>query len=210
MKKTLIVLLFAMFLFPVSTRAACTDSEVVALSKMASNVVFTPVFQEETGTFHLIVSNLNPDFYFMDVAANQNYTYTAPEIILTNYKPGKSYRFKFYSAKPSCIGNTILSKYVTLPGYNPYYKDAICEGLENYSFCQKWNNYTYSHSQFAEMVNKYKQEEEQKEEANKEPVMGFYDYVFLYYSKYYYIILPIIIIGCLIAIMQKKKKEEFF
>lgn len=210
MKKGFIVLLLVLLLLPTSIAAACTDGEVVALSKMAGNVTFTPVFIEETGTFNVIVSNLNPNFYFTDVAHNQNYMYTSSEMVLSNFTPSKSFRFKFYSANAACYGNTILSKYVTFPGYNPYYKDPVCQGLENYSFCQKWNNYSYSHEQFVEMVNKYKQEEKKQEEIPKEEVKGFYDYLFLYYSKYYYIILPILIIICLIIIVRRKKKEEFF
>ncbi|MDD3340660.1 MAG: hypothetical protein PHN72_00445 [Bacilli bacterium] len=210
MKKIILAISLLILLSPIQTKAACSDSEVVSLSKMVNEVSFTPVFNEDTRFYSLIVTNLNPNFYFVDVSENKTYTYTANEIVLYPYIPRKSYRFKFYSALPACAGNSVLSKYVTLTGYNPYYKAPVCQGLETYPFCQKWSNYDYRYEEIVELARKYKQANDDTKTPKNTEIMGFYDYVLLYYSKYYYIILPIIIVVGLIVIVRKRKQDDFF
>lgn len=209
-KKVILLSILLMFIPILPIKAACLDSEIVSSSKLASNVIFTPIFKEETGKFDIIVSNLNPSFYFTDIRNNRNYKYTRNEIVIGQYTPNESYRFKFYSDNSGCTGDAILSKYVNLPGYNPYYKDPVCKELEDYKFCQKWVNYTYSREKFVEMVNEYKKGVKNPDIETPSKVMGFYDYLLLFYEHYYFIILPIIIIVCVVIIVKRSKKDDFF
>ncbi len=212
MKKFLLVIMLCI-LFPITAQAECSTDEKIALSKMVSNIKITPVFNEEIEKFNILISNITPSVYLKDMKTKVEYVNTGGEVIIYNVNPNQSYRIRFYSAIPACYGDTITTIYVTLPGYNKYYKDPLCEGLEDYKICQKWVNYNYNRTQFETEIKKIDKEEkiEKKEEHREEEnVKGFYDYLGELYEKYYYIFLPIIIIGGIILMNYLRKKEDFF
>lgn len=209
MKKKFIILLCLLFIFPNVVSASCTDQEIVKMNKLASNVKFTPIFDENTEKYNLIISNLSPLLYFKDLRNGNVYYYSSSEIILYGYNPNESYRFKFYSNIPACSGSNVLSKYFTFPGYNKWYKDPICNGLEEQKFCQKWTKYNYSAEEIVKLVEDYKNSLKDNEENNKkEEQLGFYDKLFRFYLNYYYIILPLFIISLISFIIWKRKKES--
>lgn len=211
-KRWLVVVAFFLF-FPNIVKADCTVEEKIALSKMVSNVKITPIFREETENFSIIISNITPSIYFKDMTSKMVYENTGKEVEIYNLNPNTSYRIKFLSAIKACHGEAITSTYVNLPGYNKYYKDPLCEGLEDYKICQKWVNYHYDRETFEKEVKKIeKKEEKQKQEIEEksEVVKGMYDYLGELYERYYYIVLPIIIIACIITIVRLRKKEDLF
>lgn len=212
MKKTVLIVILLCFFFPAVAKAACTTDEKIALSKIVNNVKVTPVFYEEAEKYALIVSNITPDIYFQDINTKIVYKNTGKEITIHNVNPNQSYRIKFYSAMNNCYGSALQSIYITLPGYNKYYKDPLCEGFSSYKICQKWVNYNYDKETFEKEVSKLEKRDiiKVKKDPGIETVKGIYDYLGELYEKYYYIILPIIIVGCLIMITRLRKKEYFF
>lgn len=211
MKKFLLVIMLCI-LFPITAQAECSTDEKIALSKMVSNIKITPVFNEETEKFNILISNITPNIYFMDMKTKTMYQNTKGETVIYNAEPNESYRLKFFSSINACYGETITSTYITLPGYNKYYKDPLCEGLGEYKICQKWINYNYDRTKFEEEIKKIdkKEIEKLKQQQGREVVKGIYDYLGEIYEKYYYIVLPIIIVGGIILIMRLRKKEDFF
>ena len=77
------------------------------------------------------------------------------EIILDNYGAGKSIEYKIYSNLNYCRGQYISSLYVTLPSYNPYYKDELCKGLENYTLCRRWAKVDLTYDEFKKQMKDY-------------------------------------------------------
>lgn len=212
MKKIYLIIIMLCILMPSIVKAECTDGEKIALSKMVDNIKITPVFYEDTEKFSILISNVTSSIYFKDINTQIIYSNSEKEQAIYNVEPGQSYRIRFYSAIPACYGDVITTSYVTLPGYNRYYKDTLCKELEEYKICQKWVNYNYSREQFEKEVNKIEKKVEEKkvEEKKEETVKGFYDYLGELYEKYYYIFLTIIIVGGIITINYLRKKEDFF
>lgn len=212
MKKLFLIISILCTMLPSIVKAECSNEEKIELSRIVSNVKITPVFNEEREKFSIIISNITPSIYFRDMNAKVDYINKGSEVVLYDVSPNQSYRIKFFSAKPACYGEALTSSYVSLPGYNKYYKDPLCEGLEDYKICQKWVNYNYSRSKWEEEVKKIEKPEEKKPEVKprEKEVKGFYDYLGELYEKYYYIVLPIIIIACTIEIAKLYKKEKFF
>lgn len=212
MKKVFLIIAIFCISIPNIVKAECSTDEKIALSKMVSNIKITPVFNEDTEKFNILISNITPNIYFRDMNTKTNYQNTGGEVVIYNVEPNESYRLKFFSAINACYGETITSTYVTLPGYNKYYKDPLCEGLDEYKICQKWVNYNYDRAKFEEEINKIekKEVEKLKQQKGREEVKGIYDYLGEIYEKYYYFVLPVIIIGGIILIMRLRKKEDFF
>lgn len=210
-KKLYFLILCISICFPNNVFAArCDNSEKVNLSSLAQNIAFTYDYVEENHqvSFYIIFTNLQPGLKIKDVANNKEYYYNGSELILYGYEPGKNYRFDVY-ADTECKSR-LYSHYVTLPGYNSYYDDAICNGV-NASICQKWVTINYDYSTFVNEVNKYKQtnnDDSIKEE--EQHVLGIYDYIFQFLMEYYYIVFPIIIVVGITGIIALRKKDDLF
>lgn len=200
-----------MSLLPLQIKAQCSNSEKVNMASLAQNVTITYDYVESNNTFSIIFTNLQPGFKMKDVANRKEYWYSSDELVLYGYKPGINYRFDIYGTG-NCT-NRLYTHYVTLPGYNPYYNDPICVGV-NHSICQKWSNITYDYETFKREVINIKQKlNKQEETKDEEQVLGIYDYIIKFFINYYYIILPIIIIGCMIIIgirIRINRKNDLF
>ena len=207
MKKILIVSII-LLVFPVSVNA-CNTNDKSTLSNIFSNIETSYVFDETTEKFTVKISNLNQNVYFYNTL-DGNYVYPSTnEVIIYNVNPEENVRFKFYGNYQSCTKHHISSKYVTLPSYNKYYKDPLCKGKEKYNICQKWSKVTYTYEEFKNKIKSYDIKEKTKEKKETS-VLGFYDYIALFYKKYYIIILPTIIISSIIIIYRQNKKNKLF
>lgn len=210
-KKILLGIIFIItILYPIKVDGLCSNSEITRRSALAKNISITYNYIEENGkvSFYLTLTNLQPDFYIRDVATQNLYYYSTNEITLYGYKPNVSYRFDVYGTGE--CNERLYSHYVTLPGYNPYYSDPICNGI-NSSICQKWVNINYDYETFVKEVNKIKEKQMiDTEEPVVEEVVGLYDYLINFFVNYYFIILPIIIIVCLTIILMKREKDDLF
>lgn len=207
-KKILYILIVYIFLcFPITVFAdRCSNEEKIAFASLAKNISVTYDYIEQNNqvSFNIILTNLQPGLKIKDVMNNREYYYSSSELILYGYQPGNNYRFDVYSY--SC-DSKLYSHYVTLPGYNKYYSDPVCNEV-NASVCQKWITINYDYDTFVKEVNKYKiQKIEKPIEENKE-VLGIYYYIINFFVKYYYIVLPIIIIICSVIIYIQRKKDS--
>ena len=210
-KKVLITIILMIAIFcPTKVDGLCSNAEITRRSALAKNISITYNYIEENGkvSFYLTFTNMQPDLYLKDVANNRLYYYSTNEITLYGYKPNLSYRFDVYGTGD--CNERLYSHYVTTPGYNPYYNDPICTGV-NSSICQKWVNINYDYETFVKEVNKIKEKQKTNiEEPTTEEVVGFYDYLVNFFINYYFIILPMIIIVCLIIIIKKRDKDDLF
>lgn len=204
----LYIVVTTMLLLPSNIEAQCSNTEKVNMASLAQNVTITYDYVEANNTFSIVFTNLQPGFKLKDVANRIEYLYSSSELVLYGYKPGTSYRFDIYGTG-NCT-NRLYTHYVTIPGYNPYYNDPICVGV-NHSICQKWTSISYDYNTFIREVNNIKQKLNKEETLqDEEKVLGVYDYITAFFINYYYIILPIIIITCVIIIVVKRKKDDLF
>ena len=211
--KKIYLLLFLVILLPINAKAlSCSNADSVRYQALAQNINYTYDYVEENNTvyFNITLSNLSSELYIYDVYKNSTYNYSQNEILLGNYKPGKTFKFKVYSTNTSC-SDVLYTIYISTPYYNSYYSHPLCNGLDNYKYCQKWTNVTIDYNTFVSAVNSYKESIKSDNDIVKpEEYNTLFDYILEYYMKYYYIGLPVIIIGSLLYIFIKNKKDRLF
>ena len=212
-----ILLVILIISFPIKVKAYCDYQELSRLKNIASNINYKIDYIEKDNKveFTITLVNLHPEIYIRDVSNNKFYYYSdvikgKNELVLKGYSSGKTIRYDIYNnIKEFCDSEVLLSKYVTLPPYNPYYKDPICSGAEEYKLCQKWINMNMNYNNFKKEVENYKIMKDKKpieEPVDEQPkdiniILGFY-------MKYYIYILSSIIIGCLVWIYFLRKKDN--
>ena len=198
---------------PFSVNATfCPTSSKAQFKDQSENIMFTYDYVEsDTVTFNITISNIPEDFIIKDVSNNKIYNYTKSEITLYNYIPEESYRFDIYVDDIFCSDDKMNSKYVITPAFNPYYKDEVCSGVEDYELCLKWQSMPFTYEEFVSRVTEYKKEIEQKPE---DVIEVEYESVFskmgTFFLDYYYYILPAIIIICLIIMVRRIRKDDLF
>lgn len=214
MKKFLWILVLSFVFFLPNVNAACNYQEDARLKGLASNVFTSYDYHADSNTFSIVITNLHPDIYIYDTVKKQFYYYNGSSTIVTyGYAPGQTVKFNIQSNYSNCRGTLQTVHYVNLPFYNQFYQDPICEGLDEYSLCQKWTTHGINkYEDFIKEVSAYKLSLEQDiviEEpiidSNVEssaPVVSFL-------LKYYYIILIMIIVVCLSLMYYLTKKDSF-
>lgn len=202
------IILFLILLIPVSIKGYfCDYDDYNIVRKKALNVNLMTEYEikDDNAIFTVTIYNLMEDQYIKDVVNNKIYNYNGSNLVLELTKPG-TYSFEVYSNNNYCDSSYLNKLFVEIPVYNKFYKDPLCEGIENYKYCQKWFSTSITYEQFKEEVIKYKGSPE-TEEIKKEE----YRNIFLeLYLKYWMYFLPTIIVLCLIGIFIKKRQENEF
>lgn len=212
MKKNIYFFLLLLLLvsIPHKTKAFCDDSELVRLSKLAQNLKFSYVYNKNTNTFTINVTNLKQDLVIEYLNTEKKYN-SNKELNFNNLYSGK-HTFMVYAKSSTCQEEYLRTKYVELPYYNSFYGKDLCKGIEEYSFCTKWLRTKYNYDYQYNNILEYKNNLNKKEEKEKKVEYSTLDKIMIFikenYVKYYYIILPTIIsILCLIIYVKNKKSD---
>lgn len=217
MKK--IIFMLILFLIPVIGVEGfyCKYSDLAKYKGLASNINATYDYIEtENGvTFSITLVNLNSYIYIVDTVDEKKYSFNGNnEITISGYSPGQTVKFKVYSTDSNCAKELLYTIRVVLPNYNSYYKDPLCNGVEEHIYCQKWSKNNISYEEFVKKINSYKDSlikppviEEEKNITEENVLLKmFLDFLL----KYYYIILLTIIIICSIIIYKVNKKSDIY
>ena len=213
MKKVLKVLIFfvCFLAFKTNTLASCSYTRLAELKRMASNVniTYTYTISSKKALFDIRVANLNNDIYLYDSYNNKKYEVV--EFLLKNYQDGTKYRFFIKSNDRNCKDEILLTKYVTLPRYNILYGDPICEGISDYTLCQRWGSFNITdYNTYINQIKKYKASLVKPNEIikvdNKESLL---DKILDFLLDYYIYILVLIIIIGISSIIYLTKKNKF-
>ncbi len=211
-----IVVFIALFLFcPRSIKALlCENVDKVRYQDLAKNISYSYDAIEKNGNvkFTITFSNIPKNFAIKHVALNQWFGYKGNELKIENLEPNKSYRFDIFVEEGEGCDNIVMYTInISLPFYNKYYKDPLCEGIESYKLCQKWVQTDYSYEEWKKQVNKYRDSKEEtivKEEEKKNN--SWIEKIIEVYGNIYYIVLPLIIgIGGIIIFIYNKKRDLF-
>lgn len=211
-------LIVSILLFSICSKvsaAACPNSEKVTYQSLAKNITSSYEYIEETRKFNIHFTNVDENLYIRELTSEKNYEYTGNEMVLSDFKPGKSYKFGIYTSDARCSGVNMYTIYVTLPYYNSFYQDELCSGIENYKYCKKFINKKITYSEFESYVTSYKESlnkesNEEIESSTSSLLDVLLDDIFQFYLSYYYIILPIIIILSLLLRWYYNKKRDLF
>lgn len=215
MKKFFLVGLFLLLLPIMRIKAFyCRYSDISYLKKVASNINTSYDYVETTEgvTFSITLTNLNSELYLVD-SLNKRYDYKDNELTISGYHPGQTIQFKVYTTRQFCEKELLSTIRLTLPSYNPYYKDKVCSGLEDYNLCNRWSSHGLSYTDFVKRVNQYKQSLIKEQPIEPEPVTqdnSIIQFIARLLVDYYYIILGIVIIGCSVGIYVMNKKNNTY
>ena len=211
-----ILLVFALFiLLPTNVNAImCSNDRKAVFREQAKNIAvnYTYVELDNDVVFNIKFDNIPSDFYLYDVDTGAKY-YPDGEssVLLMNAEKNKSYKFWVYVDDALCQEETLYTHYITIPGYNVYSKDKLCEGIETYKLCNKWININLSYDEWKKEVNDYiKSLNKRQIEDEKEEPKGVLEYVMDFYTSYYYFILPGVILLCIGGIFIYNKKHDLF
>ncbi len=216
MKVKLFALFLLWILFPSNISAYCdifeNNDERVMLGNLAANVIFSSIDKEVGNdlSFNIRVNNLHEKIIVKDRKRDVELAYSKDtrEIILTDYEPGQTVTFDIYPLNSKCVNDreVILTRYVNLPFYNKYYKDSLCEGISNFTLCQKWNNVNMSREEFQRRIEEYRKSlipEEEEPENFFRTIRSLFDFVI---ENYPYILIAIIVVGSGIIINERRKE----
>lgn len=211
-KSMYLIFLISLLIFIPKVKATCSYSRLSDLKKLASNVnvTYTYTINDNKATFDIKFANLTNDIYLYDSLNDKKYNQVG-EIVLKNYSDGIKYRFFIKSNDNDCKDEVLMTKYVTLPKYNIYYGNSLCEGIEDYALCQRWGSFSVNnYEEYETQIKKYKSSLVKKESniENKEEETFFDKVTDFLYDYYIFILSGIIIIG-LIIIYYLYKKDKF-
>ena len=212
-KKKLIF--FGMLLLLIGTPVyadTCSVTDKINLKKIAGfiDITYYPYDEGNETKFYLIISNSDKFYVKSDsdilVNADRNGNYN--EIRISNLNPGQSYTFYFYAVESDCYGTEIYKKTISLPKYNKFYNDPVCNGKEEFYLCNKWKEHNLSYEEFVRNVNEYEKKEKEVIDVKKEDVKDFWSILLQIYLKYYWaILIPIIIILIIVIVFLRKKDD---
>ena len=216
MKKSFIFIV-CLFIFPIVTNAAssCNTATMSNISSLANNVniVYEVDSSSKVPVFTITLSNLTSDMIVFDKNLGKTYkgfANTGSEISIKTKTSG-SYSFVIYSKQ---CKEQVATKSVSLPTYNIYYGDKLCDGLDDCDVCQKWYGSNSDRKTFELGIQECKKKQSVVVEDEEEPiaqVQPWYEKIGNVFLKYWWaiIILMIIIIGIYYALRAKQKKNEY-
>lgn len=209
-----LILLILFVLCPRKVSATCSNEEMTLWRQLAQNVTVSYDAVEKDGKvmFSITFANMNKDLEIYDLDNQKFYSSKKSEITITKNKDSHTYRFDLYSKDKYCGRISLYSVYADIPAYNPYHKDEVCKGIEDYALCKKWALIKYSYEDWKDKVISYKESLIPKEEEVKEKKkhIGIIEKIVDIYGDTYYIILPIVILGGIVWIYVYNKKRELF
>ncbi|MDD3392793.1 MAG: hypothetical protein PHE54_04565 [Bacilli bacterium] len=206
------ILFLLVMLFPLNIRASyyCDYSEKAKLKKLAANIntIYTPVISGDKATFNITINNIFDNLIVKDTSSGISYQGNE-EITIKGYAGGISYLFEVYTDIEDCEDELLHVFYVNVPYYNPYYQDELCDGIEEYSMCQKWMSYKVDYEKFKTNIAIYKKtsEEEIIDEVVDEET--WLDILLEYYGEYYSYLYGMIIIIGIFEIYRLDKRDSF-
>ena len=213
MKKILVFVIF--MILPLSIKAisyrGCDTSEIARMKALVNNINISYDYQmNDSPIFTITINNLTSDIYFVDSRNNNEYHYSDSnngEISIGGYGSGDSGRYKFYADKNDCYKLNLGSKYYSLPSYNYYYNDPLCDGLD-INLCNRWGSNSYSRAEFENLINEYLNSKKEYVDEDITHTKTLIDVIMEFYIKYYiYILLSIILICSLIIFIDRKKNR---
>ena len=215
--KVMLFVFSLLMVMPNITKAKCDYEEKSRLQTLASNLNFTYNYtkiKEENNFskvgFNITIANMQSELYVVEQTNQKIFYYNnQKEIVISNYNPGSTIEFIVYANTNSCLGERLITNYVTLPPYNQFYKDPICDGVVGYQLCNRWAYVSMSYDEFVENVKSYKEKMNQGNILPEEPDEDLIEKIIAFLSKYSFYLFGGIIIICSGLIIYLKRKDDF-
>jgi len=217
MKKIKVIsFVFSLLVFmPIIVSAQCEYSEKSRLQGLANNLNFTYDYKETDAginssvDYSITIANIVPDLYIVDQTNIKVYYNNQGEITISNYRPGSTIQFIVYGNTENCKGVELINNYVSLPSYNSFYKDPMCDGVTDYKLCKRWAKIDLSYDEFVKKVKEYKEKLKVEDIPVIEGKNSFIDKIISFLSKYSFYLFGAIIVICSGLIFYLNRKDDF-
>ena len=213
-RKIILVLIGVFFLLPSNAKALmCSNQDKLAFVEQAKNITvnYEYVEHDDDVDFTIKISNIPDKFIVYDAVNVVNHVNEGSEIVISNIRKNKTYKFGIYVDDFLCKGKLLYTHYIQIPAYNKYYKDELCKGLEDYKLCYKWLNTRMTYDEWKHEMLKYIDKLNQKEENKiKEEEKELFEQLFIIITNYYFIIIPALILILILAKVIYNKKHDLF
>lgn len=208
-KHLLVFVLFLILALPNKISATCSTEYQATLQKVANNITYSYEYIESNDSFNITLTNLDNRVYIKDDSTNKIYkNIRNKEVTIGGYHAGDVITFSVHD--PSyCTSTSVKIIYVNLPSKNKYYNTQMCEGINDFYYCNKWTQNNLSKKDMQEKVDEYKGlNNKDDDEVVLEAKNYFLEKMIDIYINYYYIILPAIIILCIFGMYKSHKKNK--
>lgn len=221
MKKKVLIFL-AILLLPITvfakSKTSCDYTLNSKLKQYASNIniVYDYAISDNTAYFSVTINNLTSDMYVIDKTTEARYDYKDTnngELIIPGYSNVEKLKYEIYSANAACKDVLLISQYISLPVYNKYSSDPLCDGVTDFPLCYRFLKINMTYDEFKYHVTKYKNkkpEEIQKKEKKKNVLNEtLWDQIVEFMLHYGVIIVAVIAILLTIISIRKSRKNRF-
>ena len=155
------------FIFINSVKAECSYQERKKLLEEAKSVEAYFEADVKNKLFNFYLYNLTDDLFVRieNLSSKQSievYNYQIVGDYYTfvedNIDEKVSYRIHIYSNKQECYGNKLTSKTISKGIINKFYSDSVCNGAEEYMYCQPFlkDKINISDEEVINKINEYK------------------------------------------------------
>lgn len=201
--KTMFFIFFlTLMFFPNLVKAECSTEEYNKLLQQANSVEITYKYVEDNGMFQLVINNLSSDLVVFNNTTSYLYIGNGEVINGERIIGGKLISFNIKASETtSCINQSIKTKSIQLPYYNEFSTSELCEGIEDYKYCQKFVTKKLTKSQFKKYIEEYKSDNNiiEQDETNILSIIK---------DNLKFIIPAIILIVVIIIVIVTKKRKK--
>lgn len=190
---------------------SCSTKELNNLKQLAHNIKLSYDLHDDTYNenhtyyFDLSVTNFRKEFYFVDSDGQEfRYMKTLEKDGIRNLrvvKEGTNYNLNVYASNETgCPDTKIVTKKIEIPYYNDYSQRKECQGIEDFSLCQRYyDGYIESEKYFLEQVEKYKKGELPDEKVKGDE--GIFASIISFLSSHLLIVIPSVIVLLLVIVV---------
>lgn len=220
MKKYLILSIFIFFAFIPHLFADCSRTEENRLKMLASQVKITYEYNDSyyddygdivKEMFIISITGLTDEIYALIDETSSYFMYDPNNqtVSMDGFTSGTK-TIKIYSKNPEC--STELRKiYLTLPKYNYYADDPLCEEIDTTKFalCDKWYQFDINYDTFLKRLEAYKNSLNNNDEPIIDPSKDNTENpIITFLKKYIVYIASALVIGITIIVVAIKKKRS--
>lgn len=226
MRKKLIYIVVAIVLFIIPSKInvkavnLCENRTIADYRELFKNVKLYSDYRMVDGraVFDVTITNIPNNVFIEDAVTGKMYSYanftTENELIIKDYKENQKLTYRFYMEESGCYGQVLGTRIITLPNYNETSTDPLCEGIEEFSLCQKWGAISGTYSEFKKRANEYREKKGLTSETNKPQQTSetFKNRIIAFIGSYYIYLVAAVAIIVLLLIALKTwatEKTEF-
>ena len=215
MKKIITIILVSLIINTNIIYAECTTEEQEYYKSIEDKYQTTYVFDKESRTYTMTLTygDMSTFSYTIDNDAIEyaNTEVLADRIVISNLIPGK-YGISVVGVTNSC-NDVFKTDEITLPEYNQFAYDPICEGIEEFVLCSPTYDKEIDYDTFISRVNSYKKNKANQDKTDnnteeKPTIKEWFKDNYIYFIYAIIGIIVLIIIALIIKVIYNHERKR--